>query len=373
MTVKDKAALQKKTLLVLLFALLISSCVTPNKNSNVTVMTTESIIAPPVVRETPTPTTTVIPCTPSQVNLNKLANVDQIDEYRWSDDGGFFYFRSGNDSWKYSVISKEMTYIPSSEVVATPTPSDVEQRFQTILNETPTIQSAYFSLSPSGRKLVYWSDPDSTSMEGYDAIAFQEQEIFLLQEGISKSVYIGKIKGAIQEGYWLPGEERIVLEMLDFSPYNYLWLVDIPSRSLIPLISIEDVSGARKFSVLDISPDGNWVMYQANTAKNVFIININTHEIKPIYAIPHTPNAFWLPDGKRILARVYDGLILYNMDKQSTTQIASDVQNDRSIALLRVFNGKLTLASIKSTVTTIDEYRLSIMHDIDILNLCLDY
>ena len=386
MTVKDKNSLRQRIFPLLLFAILVSACRAPDNNIDVTVAVTKSAIAPPNVREAFTPTATITPCTPSQVNMNTLADVDQIDGYRWSEDGESFYFRSGNNTWQYSIISQELTPIPSSEVVVTPTPSDIEQRFETILAETPTIRPGYFSLSPSRKKLIYWSDPnilktptmtpdpDPITIDGYDAATFDEREIFLLQEGVFKPIYIGKIKGAIQEGYWLPGEDRVILKMLDFSLYYFLWVVDIPSRSLIPLISTEDVSGARKFSLLDISPDGNWIIYQAN---HVSIMNINAREIRPLYAIPHIYRAFWLPDGKRILAQDIDSqdtfsLLLYELDTQNIIRIAFGLPCSGSIELIHVYEDRLTLANIIKRATPIAESQHSYWYEIEILNLCLD-
>ena len=247
------------------------------------------------------------------------------------------------------------------------------------------------SLSPSKTRLIYWEDPKRLKWndpnrlktptatpdpygladEDVDWIASGEDEIFLLQDGIADPIYPGKIKGVTTNAHWLPGEQRVILEMLPFSPY-YLWLVDIPSRTVTPLLSSKDVFGAQKFAFLGVSPDGNQAMYQINLAKHIFIVNINTALVQPIYAVPRTHGAWWLPDGKRILAVIFEdernySIILYNMETEELTRLVSDLENGR-FTLLSLSNHEVMLTYDETIVRS----HYSHFRKIYLLKLCLD-
>ena len=310
-----KASTQKRTAcIVLVFIMLFSAC-SPQiiKEESVT-HTFEPVTKTPVPQITSTPG-----CQTNKIKLNDLVNGQEINvnTYRWSGEDQLLDFQTEDAWWVFSVLSGKVRQLTDTEIPVTPTKAAIQTALRPFLSEEDAVAkdwSGFSSLSPSTTKLIYWKkpekepvptktpDPDPIAVEDFGAIAFEEQEIYILQNGMSKPLYLGKVNGLIRRVFWLSGEKQAILEMAAFSP-NYLLLLDIPSKTFTSLLSKEAASGAPGFSVLAISPDGEWVMYQIyrKVPQHAFMVNTKTTLIQSIEAIPHTIGAWWLPDGKEIL------------------------------------------------------------------------
>lgn len=354
---------------------LISSCTTSMKS-----LVTKTVVATPVFETTATQVATTMPsCKSGTFNLNELLDDKPINSYLWSENRQYIYIQSGDNWWKYSVKDQELK--PSSDlgIMATRTPLPVEQTYRSIVGNDYELLQYKSSLSPNGNKLIYWYDPShflatgSTPIpdlyfvpnENFGETAESEDAVFLLQEGKPDPVYLGSVKGGVIKVHWFADGDRAILEMLRFSPY-YLWLVNIPMHTLTPLLSREEVSSAQKFSFLDISPDGNSVMYQTSIVDYVFIKNINDFSVQPLHELPRSVGAWWLPDGKRIIAVRDKSVFLYDMNSEESTRIASNLMLEGTFSLVNALGNEGTLENVKCLDYECDAFNILI------INLCFD-
>jgi hypothetical protein len=315
-----------------------------------------------------------------KVDLNELANETMFRQYSWSDDGQTIYFRTA-DGWRaYSATSRKITRVSGPEVIVTPTLSAIQETHISILGENHRSLQFDSSLSPSGTRLIYWINtkrlnaPTATPSymdlpnEDFGAIAYEEEDIFLLQNGGNDPIYLGKVNGAITHAYWLEEEKRVVLTMLPFSP-DFLWLVDIPSQTLTPVLSGKDLPNVVKLGFWGASPDGKWAMYQSH-GHYFSILNINTTEIYEVFEIQRTVGAWWTPDSKRILLVTdagpgYYSVYIYDVSLEKFTRLVSDLESKGSFKLLSISDNEAALANIDTNYD-------SRTHQIYMLYLCLD-
>ena len=332
-------------------------------------------------KPSPTAVTPSAPqCVTEKVDLNELANAAVFREYRWSTDGQSIYFQSDDGWWTYSISSRKIT--PSSEPIINPTPiptlSAVEQTHRSILEEDYSTLHYDSSLSPSGTRLIYWvntkrlnaptATPSNIDLpdEDFRVIAYEEEDIYLIQNGSSDPIHLGKVNGAITHATWLPNEERVVLEMLTFSP-DFLLLVDIPARSINPLLSRTDLPGVLKLGFRGVSPDGNWAMYRGY---GLSILNINTSKTQELREVQEVYGAWWTPDSKQILLVADAGprhysFYIYDLALEKLTRLASDLESKGSFKLL-------SISDIQAALANVDTNYNSRTHQIYVLYLCLD-
>lgn len=282
-------------------------------------------------------------CESSVINLVDLANITNIDYYRWSEDGQHVYIRSGDNGWDYSVADQTMESMSNLEMLVTPTPSIAEQRYFSLSEEDYESARYRSTTSPSGKYLIYWESQVTSELKG----------IFLLQDDSVEPIFIGEIPGAIRRYHWTPDEDQVVIEMFTLSP-EYLWLLDIPTRTLTLLFSQDPPQ--TKFSVLDISPDGDWLLYQTVPIDHVFLMSLNDYSIQALSGLPRTFGAWWLPDGNRIIFVRLEGpkgysINIYDVQSDQLIEIASNLgsgEEDKlgSFQLMGVSETKITMANI---------------------------
>ena len=322
---------------------------------------------------------TTVSCATSTISLNDLVDGRPINNYSISSSGQDLYLQSGDSWWEYSTVGQELTNISSISTVSTVTPEVIEQHCYAILDKNQNLLPSAMAISPNKTRLIFWSvtnpsinsasTPEFEFLSNVNYGAPQETDLFLLEKAQTAPAYLGKIPGGVKAAHWFPNEDRIVLEMLSFSPF-YLWLVDIPSRSLIPLLSESDVSGAPKFALLDVSSDGNWVIYQTSLADHVFALDVNSRSIMPLYALPRTVGAWWLKDSERIIAVVgagpgYYSVYKYTMTTGGITRLVSDLESEGVFTFLDASDSIAYLANIKTN-------QISNTYEVYVLSVCLN-
>jgi hypothetical protein len=296
-------------------------------------------------------------CESSVTNLVDLANITHIDYYRWSEDGQHVYIISGDDGWDYSVTDLTMESMSILEMLVSPTPSIVEQRYFSLVEDEYESARSRSATSPSGKYLVYCERQDTSELNG----------IFLLQDDSVEPIFIDQIPGAIRGYHWTVDEEQVVIEMFPLSP-EYLWLLDIPTRTLTLLFSQDPPC---KNSVLDISPDGDWLLYQTAPVDHVFLLGLHDLSIKDLYGLPRTFGAWWLPDGHRIisvrmnLADSYS-INIYDVQSDKLIEIASDLGSGED-----ALSGAFQLISVSETKVTMANITLYPSPNFYVLDLCI--
>jgi hypothetical protein len=364
----------------LAFSLLVSGCVfsrndsTEHPNSVVTITPSFGVI------ESPSPTTTATPtCTSSIINVNELVNGGKIDGYHWSDDGKYFYIQTGSEWWQYEVTDQVLSSLSDLRAIATNTPSAVENLHRAILGDEFDSLKYRSTLSPDGTSLVYWdipnrsnrsiqptSTPDSGGMANEYFDPDREMEVFLLESKYPEPISLGRVPGYIREGIWFQDNERVVLEVKNDSTYN-LWLADKSTRSLTPLLSKGGISNT-KLALLDVSPDGNWAMYQNTLANYASIVNVNDLSVIALHDLPRNMGAWWLPNGEQIVAIAalkpdFYSFLLYNVKEKALTEVLLDVERGGSFRLLGASDNDVRLVHIKHDNPEPIE--------LELLNLCL--
>lgn len=339
--------------------------ITTKKNSSQTIATTAAITKPP--------------CLSSMTSVNTLVNDKKIDEYLLSSNGQHLYVKSNNSWWDYLPTNNKLMSLPDLSIMSTPTESDVEQSLLSILGIDRKIVLDHSAPAPDRKKLIYWevsnlkdqvvptATPDELSNESAGGVQI-DNDIFLLEEGMTHLIYLGQISGGIKSVHWVTGGDRVVLEMLSFSPY-YLWLIDVSSRSLTPLLSQADVASAPQFALLDIDSNGEWLLYQSSRVDYVSAININNRTIKPLYTVKRSFGSWWLLNAKQFITVQDDtansySIDLYDLNTMNTTRLFSDIKVKGSFSLVNISNDKAILANIKHSDT--DGY------DIYILSICIN-
>ena len=364
----------------LTLSLLVSGCMfsgnasTEHPNSVVTITPSSGVI------EAPSPTATAMPtCTSSIINVNELVNGGKINDYHWSDDGEYFYVQTGSEWRQYEVTNQVLSPLSDPRVVATSTPSAVENQYRAILGDEFDSLKYRSSISPDGISLIYWDipnrskrslqptstpDPDGMANEYFDPD--REMEVFFLESTYPEPISLGRVPGYIREGIWFQDNERVVLEVKNDSTYN-LWLADKSTRSLTPLLSKEGISNT-KLALLDVSPDGNWAMYQSTLADYVSIVNVNDLSVDMLHGLPRNMGAWWLPDGEQIVAVKamkpdFYSILLYNVKEKALTEVLLDVERGGSFRLLGASDNDVRLVHIKHDNPEPIE--------LELLNLCL--
>lgn len=373
-----KASTQKRMVwMVLVFILLFSACSPQIPNEESAKQTVEPVTKTPAPQMTSTPG-----CETNKIKLNDLVNGQEINvnTYRWSGEDQLLYFQTEDAWWAYSVLTGEIRQLTNAEIAVTPTQAALETALRPFLPEEDASMkdwSGFSSISPSATKLIYWKkpekapiptntpDPDPIAVEDFGAIAFEEQEIYILQDGMSEPLYLGKVNGLIRRVFWLPGEEQVILEMAAFSP-NYLLILDLSSKTVTSLLSKEEANGAPKFSVVAVSPDGEWVVYQTTKSDHIFMINTKTTLVTPLETVRRSMGAWWLPDKKKILLISLadkDGFsaILYDMETKETAALLSDLEFG--------FSDLLSISDTQALLTYKTSYPTS---DFYLLKLCFD-
>lgn len=373
---KESPTQKRMIWFVLAFTLLFSAC-TPQitKEKSVT-QTVEPSTKTPAPQITSTPS-----CVTTEIKLDDLVNGQEINgnTYHWSGEDQLLYFQTEDAWWAYSVLTGEVRQLTDAEIPATPTQAALQTALRPFLSEEDAVAkdwSGFSSLSPSATKLIYWKrpenapaptntpDPDPIAVEDFGTIAFEEQEIYILQDGISEPLYLGKVNGLIRRIFWLHGEEQAIFEMAAFSP-DYLLILDLSSKTVTSLLSKEEADGAPKFSVVAVSPEGEWVIYQRAMADHIFMVNTKTTLITPLETIRHSMGAWWLQDEKKILLisladKSGFSAILYNMETKETVTLLSDLEFG--------FSDLLSISDTQALLTHTRSYPTS---DFYLLKLCL--
>jgi len=336
-------------------------------------------------QEIPLQSVSVTPsqCASDNVDLNVLANIDAFDEYRFSRDSQTIFLRSGSSWLTYSTLTREVMAVSRPEIDLTPTLTPVEQTYRSLLGADYQSYPYLASLAPSRKRLLYWTTvnrlptpvvtPTFVDVANEDAgwVTESREDIFLLQDGSPEPVFLGKVQGLIKDVHWSQSESRVVIEMLNFSP-DFLWLLDIPSKTLKPLLSSEDLPDVIKLGFWGVSPDGNWAMYNTGPADrhNFSILNIDTAEVQEFYQVKRARGAWWTSDSKRIVLAIdagpgYVSIYIYNLHWRRFTRLLSDLPSEGTSELMSISNHTAVLTY---TITDYDSntYRMSA------LQLCWD-
>jgi hypothetical protein len=333
----------------------------------------------------PTTEFTAMPsCDSEIIHLSDLTDGKSIDVYDWREGASDLYIQSDGNWLKYSIQSKSLVSVSDSESVRLNSPYPVELIYRSILDNDPESWRYTSSLSPSGTQLIYWKPtkllpiptltPESSPNDLSDeSIQLSDKNVYLLHENDPEPLFLGRVTGGIKSAHWLPGERKIILEMLPFSPH-YPLLLDIPAKSLSPILSANEISSAQRFALLGISPDGNQAMYQVGVLPDYTAIkNIKESDTEYLYWFPRTSSAWWLPDGKRIvtiLAEVDHTYSIFLVNSQTGDMFrvfSSEYLSKRDFIWrkLSILDDEAILISIRGST-----WRNSSPYEIDVLHVC---
>jgi len=194
------------------------------------------------------------------------------------------------------------------------------------------------SVSPSQKKLIFTEvkfahgtpTPELTpNLEGETWPPEYSSELYIKIKGQEMSEYVGEIGGGINEIYWFPGENTVVLYTGVPSPVGlaHIWVVDLETKRFTPLLP----SGEGSVPVfLGILPDGERFLYGDlnEPGKRMRMYNINDGT-EALLDLPIT-HYWWSLKGDRILAVAqYPGmdeqsLFVYDLNSQRSVQIIED-------------------------------------------------
>ncbi|MFN8386387.1 MAG: hypothetical protein U0X92_08210 [Anaerolineales bacterium] len=371
----------KLLVVTLAVCIMISNCIPPttpdvSNNLSPTANFSTAVSLPPTDLSATVPPAS---CVENQINLNNILDTPNINDYRISEDNQSIYLQSEDKWMEYSVANQDLKGVADPSKLIESTPGVLEQRYFSIAGQDDELAKYRMSVSPNGNKLIYWvvskhpllrSTPTGPPLDQANESfgVHSEIDMFMIETDKEDIAYLGRILGGVKRVHWVQDGKRALVEMISFSP-NYLWLIDLPSQTVTPLLSSSDVLDAPQFALLDISSDGNWAMFQTSLIDHNNLLDINQKRIRPIYALPRVVGAWWLPNNQSIIAILnagpgYYSIYKYELNTDEISRLMSDIKSGGVFSFLYSTGDKAYLVNINKDYA-------SGFYEIHVINLCV--
>ncbi|MBI4761335.1 MAG: hypothetical protein ACOYYF_03500 [Chloroflexota bacterium] len=262
--------------------------------------------------QTPIVNNTFVPATFSPVIETSQSNVCnwppvqvseiEVSSFYWSEDGTVLMYRekNGNEKWYVYTLSTGETREYASEFDLTETP------------DVFGIQNYVdFFTPPEGRYIVYTQSIQS----GY--------AVYLKNWDERESVFLGNIKGRVDQNTWLDKGTKLILS-IDWSsplgaPEAYIYLVDILKKEL--KVIIPHTSEYEDITYFGVTPDESRVIFTSYSGNNRLLRLWNLKDNSTVTTKVQAPLTFkWLPNNQEFIAVGYQNsslnpsIFIYNID-----------------------------------------------------------
>lgn len=181
---------------------------------------------------------------------------------QWSATGEQLYYklRDSDEYWDFSFedntvtpISREQRALLFGESGAVPfeVPDDIKEHEQMV--------------SPSRKRIVFaqrqYLSPTPTAGTGEGSGPTEiHYDIFFLKRDEDTPIHLGQIDGLFDSFTWFPDEKRVLILTSHKLPGTaYVWLADLGSSELVPLLLVGQGQAEIEFEAL--SPDGNTILF----------------------------------------------------------------------------------------------------------------
>lgn len=323
----------KKYMLLMIISVLISSCGTISENKNLytqeTIATVESLMPTTMTVTTLTPTQEDLICIPS---IEKVA--DSVRLFSWSLEENFLYYTQDRDQIEWEMYPNHI-----ATTVQSVFPVLNDQLIE--LTEFSNILPHDYSLSPSGKKMIYWQSvytrPTPTSSGGEVSPTEYEWilDIYLVKEDTSSSRFITQVEGEIIDAYWSVDERYVFLlfNQLQLPGDNFVIRIDLEKDS--QEVIFPDLQGKMYNNWVALSPNQDWIAVSfRKESPQVQLFNLISEQTQQINNLPEFDRLYWLQKNIWLLINNSESDAKFTLFDISTKEILGSYTFDNRVEFL---------------------------------------